>query len=320
MKNHALTSDIGSIVISLDMELAWGRIERDDRFLYYSLLENTRNVINRLLALFDKYDVPVTWAVVGRLIEKRDNHAEPLSAFYANVDEKELYADQIRNSIENSWLEFPDLIEMIKSHSAKHEIGSHTYSHILFGDWLDEKGVNRELAQLDFAAAQNVWEKHGLRPRSIIYPRNAIGYVEVLRNYGFDVFRSKNLSRYSSLPGFLQKICNAIELFLPVSPLTSPAMSTKDGLIDLPGSMHFKVMHWTYRKYVPFGILRRKAILGLKRASRRKEVFHLWFHPFDFGHCTEEHFAVFESVLSFAADLRGKNKIKINVMGDFIPK
>ncbi|HHH53354.1 MAG TPA: hypothetical protein ENK91_06825, partial [Bacteroidetes bacterium] len=64
---------MGKLVISLDAEIAWGRIDLANREIFYPLFENTQRVMKRLLDLFDKYDVPVTWAIVGRLVEPKSN-------------------------------------------------------------------------------------------------------------------------------------------------------------------------------------------------------------------------------------------------------
>ena len=57
----------GIFTISLDFELFWG--VRDHRTLenYGSNISNVHQVVPRLLALFEKYDVHCTWATVGFL-------------------------------------------------------------------------------------------------------------------------------------------------------------------------------------------------------------------------------------------------------------
>jgi hypothetical protein len=88
----------GIFCISIDTELLWGRKDLD----YAKFIEKTkqeRKIIKNLLALFRKYEIPVTWAIVGKLYEKGDKLWSGL-----------------------------DIINWIKKEKI-HELGSHSYSH-----------------------------------------------------------------------------------------------------------------------------------------------------------------------------------------------
>lgn len=88
----------GVFCISIDLELLWGRKDLDySKFIAKTKKE--RKIIKHLLNLFKKYEIPTTWATVGKLMEKGD----PL--WYA-----------------------PDIIKMIKK-VQNQEIGSHSYTH-----------------------------------------------------------------------------------------------------------------------------------------------------------------------------------------------
>src|SRR5260221_3796464 len=91
----------GTFCISIDTELLWGRKDLD----YSKFIEKTKKeriIIKRLLALFKKYNISVTWATVGKLYEGND----PL------------------------W-SGKDIIKSIKKDKI-HELGSHSYSHEIF--------------------------------------------------------------------------------------------------------------------------------------------------------------------------------------------
>lgn len=91
----------GTFCLSIDHELLWGRRNLDYR-PFIPRVKKERVIIKRLLYLFDKYKIHVTWAVVGKLFEEGD----PL------------------------WYGL-DTINEIKKHKNQ-EIGSHSYSHELF--------------------------------------------------------------------------------------------------------------------------------------------------------------------------------------------
>lgn len=103
----------GVFCISLDTELLWGRKDLDwNRYLDQAL--GTREVIKKLLMLFNKYKIPATWAVVGKLYE---------------------------NGPEDGW-HGKDIVKMIKK-TPLQEIGSHSYSHEIF-DRIDYKRAKEE--------------------------------------------------------------------------------------------------------------------------------------------------------------------------------
>ncbi len=91
----------GIFCISIDTELLWGRKDLNySKFISKTLKEN--EIIKKLLEIFKKYDIPSTWAIVGKLYEGND----PL------------------------W-SGKNIIRMIKQNSNQ-EIASHSYSHEIF--------------------------------------------------------------------------------------------------------------------------------------------------------------------------------------------
>ncbi len=101
----------GIFCISIDLELLWGRKDLD----YLKFIEKTKKervIIKRLLALFRKYNIPVTWATVGKLYQGND----PL------------------------W-SGKDIIKLIKKEKI-HELGSHTYSHEVISEISEKKAID----------------------------------------------------------------------------------------------------------------------------------------------------------------------------------
>lgn len=99
----------GIFCISLDTELLWGRKDLDWK-KFADQADKTRGVIKRLLGLFKKYQIPATWAVVGKLFE---------------------------NGPRDGW-HGKDIVNMIKK-TPLQEIGSHSYSHEIFDQISPEK-------------------------------------------------------------------------------------------------------------------------------------------------------------------------------------
>ena len=55
-----------AFLISIDMEMAWGVVHRKNLGECYAHKQE-RELINRLLNLFEKHDISATWCTVGHL-------------------------------------------------------------------------------------------------------------------------------------------------------------------------------------------------------------------------------------------------------------
>ncbi len=62
---------VGTFCISIDHELLWGRKDLDYK-TFIPKIKRERAIIKKLILLFKKYDIPTTWAVVGKIFEKGD--------------------------------------------------------------------------------------------------------------------------------------------------------------------------------------------------------------------------------------------------------
>lgn len=58
----------GRFTISIDVELAWGSCDRPLQPGDYATIGHEREVVQRLLDLFEAYNVRATWAIVGHLL------------------------------------------------------------------------------------------------------------------------------------------------------------------------------------------------------------------------------------------------------------
>lgn len=94
----------GIFCISIDHELLWGRHDLNYKN-YVSRVKKERFVIKKLLSLFTKYDIPATWAIVGKIVEKGDPlwHGKDTVNKIKSVKDQELayhsYSHRIFNQI-----------------------------------------------------------------------------------------------------------------------------------------------------------------------------------------------------------------------------
>jgi peptidoglycan/xylan/chitin deacetylase (PgdA/CDA1 family) len=136
---------------------------------------STRQVIPKMLGLFEKYDVHVTWAGVGMLMHKDraslvKNFPEARPSY--RHDELSAYSFMDKIGIGNNEEEDPfhyadSLVRQIVN--TKHqELGSHTFSHF----YCNEEGQTVEQFRADLKAAQRAASVYGKQLKSLIFPRN----------------------------------------------------------------------------------------------------------------------------------------------------
>ena len=65
-----MTAQKGSFVISIDHEFAWGYADYNLSDEDKERIRGEAYIIRRLLKVFESYNVPATWAIVGHLIDR----------------------------------------------------------------------------------------------------------------------------------------------------------------------------------------------------------------------------------------------------------
>ena len=286
----------GAFVVSLDTELVWGMF--DTGTVSPERYTGTRGVIRNLLDLFEEYQIPATWALVTHLLTDccaselgRQSHPDSCKQNSRNVAlpcQQELDPDL--------WYE-PRILDWIEDTEVDHDVGSHTHTHLVFSE------ATREEARSDIEQSVAIAKRHGIDLTSFVYPRNRIAHRDMLSDAGFEVYRGIDSRWYekSQLPAPVVKGTRfADEATQWTPPTVIPR--TESGLVEVPGSQVFRPAHGMWR-HTPKGSQRTRAIAGLDRAARTGEIFHVWFHPFNFAHNPGHLLEAFETVLAHAQSL-----------------
>lgn len=282
----------GAFCISIDLERGWGIWDQPDADYFEHCIRLETEIVSRLLEMFAQYKISATWAIVGRLLERSDDpDRQDASLWFGSQD-----------------------IEKIRSAIPTQDIGTHSFSHIYCGEATD----------LDFAAdlneARRVHDANGLPFCSMVFPRNKIGNLALLKSVGIKVFRGVDRGfhmairkRFGHWPG---RIANLLDKFIPLPASVVHPVEHPDGLVELPGSM-LLLSRQGIRGWVPPKVMLLKAQWALGLAQRRSGVFHLWFHPSNFYYDTERQFAIFRKILARAAHLRDYHGLQISPMSSF---
>lgn len=201
------------------------------------------------------------------------------------------------------------LVEKIKEAPVPQEIGSHSFSHVIFGD----DGCSAETAASELRACIDAADVAGVILRSFAYPRNRVGHRGLLKQNGFMAYRGPEPSRYASLPRPLARAMHFAEVITAATPPVVLPRRDEHGLWDIPGSMIYFPMHGI-RAAIPVSRRVRRAVKGLDAAAAAKKIFHLWFHPTNLADHTEEMFDGLERILDHATTLVRRGSLRIAPM------
>lgn len=304
----------GIFTISIDVELAWGTFDHGGAQAYVSAYKQYRFIIDRLLALFKRYDFGATWAVVGHLFLDK-----------CSAENGVLHADIVRPNhrwFKRDWFALDpgtdimrdelwygkDIVGMIQNAVPVQEIASHSFSHPVFSD----RGCTRGAAETDVRKCRILAQESGLKLETFVFPRNEPAYLDVLKDNGFIAYRGK-ADAYSRLKSKrLRKVVLLFQDFLAAAPaVVEPRI--REGLVEIPASMIFRFAHGKSR-LIPDGARLSRAKKGLSRVAKEKKIFHLWFHPISFAYKSDLMFDEFERILAYAAFLREKGALEFMTM------
>lgn len=298
-------NDKGAFVISLDYELLWGVWDVTTMEKYGDHIKAVQEVIPQLLSLFAKYDLKITFATVGFLFAK---DKEELLAFLP--ESKPAYANQAHNvyhqeisTIGQNENDDPYhfgylLLQQIKN--SPHEIATHTLSHY----YCLEDGQTMDDFNTDLKVAVKVASEKNIDISSLVFPRNQINtdYLPVLIENKIKVYRGNPVSWIykprkfaAELP--LIRLCRLLDTYFPISGNNSYALK-KDGLlpVNIPASRFLK----PYNKNLAW--LEKLKLNRIKKemtyAAKNNEMYHLWWHPHNFGMNITENIANLTVILN----------------------
>jgi len=255
-----------------------------------------------MLKAFEKHHVHVTWATVGLLFHETKQELQTNMPFLkpSLVNDKLSaynYIDHI--GIGDSESEDPfhyglSLIRQIKN-TPYQEIGSHTFAHF----YASEAGQTADQFRADLQSAQRAARKQGLELKSLVFPRNQVNedYLKICFEEGFTSVRTNpsdwfwNIETQSE--SFWKRLNRGADAYFNTGnkksyPLSSVAVKAGEPLC-FPAS---RLLRAYSQKQMFLNAFKINRILAeMEEAARHKEVYHLWWHPHNFGHFPSENMA-----------------------------
>lgn len=317
----------GTFVVSLDFELHWGGFEKwplegDRRELdnneaprnQYFL--NTRNVIPKMLALFRAYEIHVTWAAVGMLLHDskqgllanapslRPTYGVPELSAYHYIETVGIGADEINDPFHFA----PSLVKQIIA-TPNQELGTHTFAHY----YCNEAGQTLDQFREDLRAAQRVARNYGKTLRSLVFPRNQFNddYLKVCFEEGISSVRSNPIDWFWNIGSTLKesywkRLNRGVDAYFPMGRSNDYSINSLQVRNSFPVCIPASRL---LRPYNPRELFLNQVKVAtvkaeMTRAAQRGNVYHLWWHPHNFGNYPEQSLRHLEEILLTFAKLR----------------
>ena len=297
----------GAFVISLDFELYWG--VRDSKTLehYKENLLGVREVMPRLLKLFNEYNIKATFATVGLLsFENKETLIAGLPEIlpnYTNTAYKltpEYLTHVGHSETEDKYHFAASLIQQIL-HEGVHEIASHTFTHY----YTLEEGATLESFKADVEAYIKRAHALSIPINTIIFPRNQYNKesLQACKEAGLLGFRGtednwmyKTLSRKQETRW--RRLARLIDAYWNISGTHChdwTELKDPSGLYNIPSSRFLRPYSAKLKWLESFRLSR--ITNAMTHAAMNGKVFHLWWHPHNFGKDIQENLNFLRSIL-----------------------
>jgi len=264
-----------------------------------------RLVVPRLLALFDEFGIHATWAFVGFLFYRdRARLVEVLPQELPQYLDSRLcpYFELPRigaNEDEDPFRFGASLVEEVLRHGGQ-ELASHTFSHY----YCLEPGQTLGEFRADLDAARSAAAQYGVELSSLVLPRNQVNeeYLATCRDCGFLAYRGNQTSwLYRARNGReetpFRRAARYTDAFVNLSGMQAHALADPgdDRPVNVPASRFF---YPSKKMTAPFDRLRvRRIRREMTFAAEHGLLYHLWWHPHNFGRDPETNLALLREVL-----------------------
>jgi len=320
----------GQFVISLDFEKFWGVFDSIAASgNYKENLNNIDAVIDRLLALSKRYNIKLTFSTVGFLFNKCEadfvtNTPDVLPNYSIKTHSPYplIKAGSTADTSNNEIYGYNALLKI--ANESQHEIGTHTYSHY----YCLEDGQTLEEFEADLKMAKKLAQHLNIELQSIVFPRNQINgrYLQTCYDHGILSYRGienhpiykPNAKKKTSNP--LYRALRLIDAYINITGRHTYTLEDlkSTGIINLPSSRFLRPYSKSLRILEPLKLMRiKKAMLS---AAKNKALFHLWWHPHNFGTHIDENFEILEAIFKTYESLNASHGFSNSTMTELALK
>lgn len=314
----------GRLVISLDFELYWGVRDIMTIEQYRKNLLGVRQAIPKMLELFKEFEIHTTWATVGFLFfetkkellnhlpEEKPNYIDDILSPYLTME-------HIGENEEEDPYHFGlSLIHDIAS-VPHQEMGTHTFSHY----YCLEEGQTVEAFKADLDAANKIGKAHNMEMKSLAFPRNQFNeeYLSVCKELGITSYRGNEASwMYSPSRRKDETLWKKGVRFLDAYINLSGHNTYPDELVEktipinIPSSRFLRPHYPDLKLFEPMRLSR--ILKSMTYAAKNQQVYHLWWHPHNFGNNIEENISFLRKILEHYSKLKQQYHMDSLSMGE----
>jgi len=305
-------------VISLDFELLWGMFDKVSTDEYGENIRGVRHAIPEILSLFKQNEIHATWATVGMLMcERKDELLSllpqgPLRPVYEDMKVSS-YTHLMEGTVgEDSSTDpyhfgAPLVREILKTPSQ--ELGSHTFSHYYVQDGAENK---KEVFAADCEAFKKAAAKFNTTISSIVFPRNQTTEeaLHICKEAGLKTYRGTPRhflytgKKEDQQTNLLLRILRLLDAYINISGhhTQKPKDVREPILFNVQGSRFLRPYSPSLRFFEKLRIMRIKN--SMTYAAQHGEIFHLWWHPHNFGINRKENLQMLAEIIEHYKTLK----------------
>ncbi|RYY58861.1 MAG: polysaccharide deacetylase [Chitinophagaceae bacterium] len=312
----------GRFVISLDFELFWGVRDLLTIEQYGEHILGVRKAIPAMLSLFSEYSINATFSTVGFLFA-RDRHE--LEKFLpavkpgytdTNLSPYGSFPDIGMNESDDPYHFGRSLLSMVAAQK-QHEIGSHTFCHY----YCLEPGQDLAQFEADMEAAVRIARANQLEIRSLVFPRNQFNesYLQACRQHGITCYRGNPVSAlYTARDGQSESAARrALRLLDAYVNISGHNCHSKEYILSsvIPNIAASRFLRpYSSRLAFADGLRLHRIRSGMTHAAKENKLFHLWWHPHNFGNDLEQNINFLEKLLRHYSALRQRYGFRSQTM------
>ena len=143
-----------------------------------------------------------------------------------------------------------------------------------------------------------------------------IDYLNILKKYGIKIYRSNpnhNLYNKGQKLNILEKIIRVADSYINITGHYNSLLK-KDKICSIQGDRFLR----PYKNKLLSKLMIRRIKNEMLEASQNGKVYHLWWHPHNFGINLEENLSNLESLLVYYQELNIKYKMESVCMEELI--
>ena len=315
----------GKFIISLDLELMWGVRDKETKISYGKNIIGGRKNLNEMLLSFDKYNIKATFATVGFLFHKSKkdflNNIPKKIPSYLNKKLSPYYNLEKyigKNENDDPYYYGRSLIELINKYDS-HEISTHTYCHY----YCLEEGQTIEEFEEDLLKTIQIAKKNNIKLKSIVFPRNQydIKYLDICKKNGIESYRGSEASYIykssnDSKQNIIKRALRLLDSYINLTGYNCYNLNKVKNTLpfNFPSSRFLRPYNKKLKYFEKLKFLRIKN--AMTYAAKNKLLYHLWWHPHNFGKHLNENIILLENILKHYNYLNNKYDFQSLTMSD----